>query len=176
MREAFDHCPAGWIRQSRKCCTKIIHNQMVVDNRSMSTANFALRGFCPNVLTLKAVLMMLDLPGPQRRMANRQCAHRHRINTDMSACVCQCDREAFSTVAHVLARCGLVFPRGCPFIAIANDKGRSRQQSQAPSPLLKGIGFRADAADSRRAPRLRMFWRRLSLEKFGMLRSARSWR
>ena len=86
MREAFDHCPAGWIRQSRKCCTKIIHNQMVVDNRSMSTANFALRGFCPNVLTLKAVLMMLDLPGPQRRMANRQCAHRHRINTDMSAC------------------------------------------------------------------------------------------
>jgi hypothetical protein len=49
----------------------------------MSTANFALRGFCPNVLTLKAVLMMLDLPGPQRRMANRQCAHRHRINTDM---------------------------------------------------------------------------------------------
>ena len=127
MREAFDHCPAGWIRQSRKCCTKIIHNQMVVDNRSMSTANFALRGFCPNVLTLKAVLMMLDLPGPQRRMANRQCAHRHRINTDMSACVCQCDYEAFSTVAHVLARCGLVFPRGCPFIAIANDKGRYRQ-------------------------------------------------
>jgi hypothetical protein len=128
MREAFDHCPAGWIRQSRKCCTKIIHNQMVVDNRSMSTANFALRGFCPNVLTLKAVLMMLDLPGPQRRMANRQCAHRHRINTDMSACVCQCDYEAFSTVAHVLARCGLVFPRGCPFIAIANDKGRYRQR------------------------------------------------
>src|SRR5258708_39608886 len=127
MREAFDHCPAGWIRQSRKCCTKIIHNQMVVDNRSMSTANFALRGFCPNVLTLKAVLMMLDLPGPQRRMANRQCAHRHQINTDMSACVCQCDYEAFSTVAHVLARCGLVFPRGCPFIAIAN--GRSLQES-----------------------------------------------
>jgi hypothetical protein len=45
-----------------------------------------------------------------------------RISTRKSACVYQCDYEAFSTVAHVLARCGLVFPRGCPFIAIANDK------------------------------------------------------
>ena len=77
--ESFDHCPAGWIRQSRKCCTKIIHNRMVVDYRSMSTANFAIRGFCPNVLALKAVLMILDLPGPQRRIANRQRAHRHRL-------------------------------------------------------------------------------------------------
>jgi hypothetical protein len=47
-------------------------------------ANFAIRGFCPNVLALKAVLMILDLPGPQRRMANRQRAHRHRIIADMS--------------------------------------------------------------------------------------------
>src|SRR5260370_36625532 len=104
MREAVDHGTADWIRESRKCCTKIIHNQMVVDNRSMSTANFALRGFCPNVLTLKAVLMMLDLPGPQRRMANRQCAHRHRINTNMSACVCQSDFERFSAVGAVPPR------------------------------------------------------------------------
>src|SRR6266478_9731908 len=113
---------------------------MVVECRSMSTANFALRGFCPNVLTLKAVLMMLDLPGPQRRMANRQCAHRHRINTDMSACVCQCDYEAFSTVAHVLARCGLVFPRGCPFIAIANDKGRYHLSSERRATHLERRG------------------------------------
>ena len=71
MGESFDHCPAGWIRQSRKCCTKTIHNQMVVDSRLKSTANFAIRGFCPNVLVLKAVLMILDVPGPQRRVANR---------------------------------------------------------------------------------------------------------
>jgi hypothetical protein len=32
MGESFDHRPAGWIRQSRKCCTQIIHNHMVVDN------------------------------------------------------------------------------------------------------------------------------------------------
>ncbi len=32
MGESFDHCPAGWIRQSRKCCTQIIHNHIVVDN------------------------------------------------------------------------------------------------------------------------------------------------
>ena len=84
MGESFDHRPTGGIRQSRKCCTKIIHNQMVVDCRSMSTANFAIRGFCPNVLALEAVLMILDLPGPQRRMANSQRAHRHRIIADMS--------------------------------------------------------------------------------------------
>jgi hypothetical protein len=30
MGESFDHCPAGWIGQSRKCCTQIIHNPMVV--------------------------------------------------------------------------------------------------------------------------------------------------
>jgi hypothetical protein len=30
MGESFDHCPAGWIRQSRECCTQIIHNHMVV--------------------------------------------------------------------------------------------------------------------------------------------------
>ena len=50
----------------------------------MSTAHFAIRALFPNVLALKAVLMILDLPGPQRRMANRQRAHRHRIIADMS--------------------------------------------------------------------------------------------
>jgi hypothetical protein len=31
MGEPFDHCPPGWIRQSRECCTQPIHNHMVVD-------------------------------------------------------------------------------------------------------------------------------------------------
>jgi len=56
---------------------------MVVDNRSMSTANFALRGFCPNVLTLKAVLMMLDLPGPQRRMAGLQAFGQNEVAPEL---------------------------------------------------------------------------------------------
>src|ERR1700733_2058258 len=30
MGESFDHSPAVWIRQSRKCCTQIIHNHVVV--------------------------------------------------------------------------------------------------------------------------------------------------
>ncbi len=37
--EPLDHCPAGWIRQSRKRCTKFIHNHMVVDYWAMSTAS-----------------------------------------------------------------------------------------------------------------------------------------
>jgi hypothetical protein len=56
---------------------------MVVDFSDVSRINFATHDFCPNVLALKAVLI-LDLPGPQRRMANRQRAHRHRIIADMS--------------------------------------------------------------------------------------------
>jgi len=59
-----------------------------------------------------------------RRLHEHGVFARFRYNDLKSACVYQCDYEAFSTVAHVLARCGLVFPRGCPFIAIANDKGR----------------------------------------------------
>ena len=31
MGESFDHPPPGWIRQSSKCCTQLIHNHMVVD-------------------------------------------------------------------------------------------------------------------------------------------------
>ncbi len=45
MGESFDHCPAGWIRQSRECCTQSIHNHMVVDNRSMSIVNSAILDF-----------------------------------------------------------------------------------------------------------------------------------
>ena len=41
MRESLDHRSPGWIRQSRKCCIQPIHNRMVVDCRSMSSANFA---------------------------------------------------------------------------------------------------------------------------------------
>ena len=46
MRESLDHRPAGGIGQSRKCCTQFIHNQMVVDYRSMSSVNFAIPDFC----------------------------------------------------------------------------------------------------------------------------------
>jgi hypothetical protein len=46
MGESFDHCPAGWIRQSRKCCTQSIHNHMVVDFLSVSSENFATPDFC----------------------------------------------------------------------------------------------------------------------------------
>jgi hypothetical protein len=42
MRESFDHCPPGWIRQSRKRCAQFIHNHMVVDNLAMSSVKFAL--------------------------------------------------------------------------------------------------------------------------------------
>jgi hypothetical protein len=41
MGESFDHGPPGWIRQSRKRCTKFIHNHMVVDYLSMSSVDFA---------------------------------------------------------------------------------------------------------------------------------------
>jgi hypothetical protein len=40
--ESFDHCPPGWIRQSRKRCTQSIHNRMVVDYWGMSSVNFAI--------------------------------------------------------------------------------------------------------------------------------------
>jgi len=46
MGEPFDHCPPGWIRQSRKRCTQFIHNRMVVDYLSMSSVNFAIPDFC----------------------------------------------------------------------------------------------------------------------------------
>src|SRR6202023_1267902 len=52
MGESLDHCPPGWIRQSRKCCSQFIHNHMVVDYLSMSSVNFAMPDFCaliPNV-------------------------------------------------------------------------------------------------------------------------------
>ena len=55
MRESFDHCPPGWIRQSRKRCTQFIHNHMVVDYLPMSSVNFAIPDFCsliPKVPTL----------------------------------------------------------------------------------------------------------------------------
>jgi len=40
MGESFDHRPPGWIRQSGKRCTQLIHNHMVVDYRVMSSAEF----------------------------------------------------------------------------------------------------------------------------------------
>jgi hypothetical protein len=47
MGESFDHGPAGWIRQSRKCCCQLIHNHMVVDFPLMSRVNVAIADFCP---------------------------------------------------------------------------------------------------------------------------------
>lgn len=46
MGEPFDHGPAGWIRESRKCCVQLIHNRMVVDYRSMSSEDFGVSDFC----------------------------------------------------------------------------------------------------------------------------------
>ena len=49
MAESFDHGPPGWIRQSRKCCAQLIHNQMVVDSRRMSSVNLAILDFCSQI-------------------------------------------------------------------------------------------------------------------------------
>jgi len=46
MGEPFDHRPAGWIRQSRKCCIQFIHNRMVVDYPRMSKCRFWTSDFC----------------------------------------------------------------------------------------------------------------------------------
>ena len=53
MGESFDHRPAGWIRQSRKCCIETIHNHMVVDFLEMSNVNFAVPEPCLIHLTMK---------------------------------------------------------------------------------------------------------------------------
>jgi hypothetical protein len=45
VRESFDHRPPRWIRQSRKCCSQSIHNQMVVDFRLLSSIIFAIPNF-----------------------------------------------------------------------------------------------------------------------------------
>jgi hypothetical protein len=46
MGESFDHRPAGWIRQSRKCCIQLIHNHMVVNYPSLSSGDFGVPDFC----------------------------------------------------------------------------------------------------------------------------------
>jgi hypothetical protein len=46
MGESFDHRPAGWIRQSRKCCIQLIHNHMVVNYPSMSSVDFGVPDLC----------------------------------------------------------------------------------------------------------------------------------
>ncbi len=55
MGESFDHCPPGWIGQSRKRCTQFIHNRMVVDYLSMSSVNFAIPDFCSLIPNLPAL-------------------------------------------------------------------------------------------------------------------------
>ena len=44
MGEPFDDPPPGWIGQSGKCCTQLIHNHMVADYLSMSSVNLRLKG------------------------------------------------------------------------------------------------------------------------------------
>ena len=45
MGEPFDHCPSGWVRQSRECCTKLIHNPMVVNFLIIVKCKFAVDDF-----------------------------------------------------------------------------------------------------------------------------------
>jgi hypothetical protein len=68
MGESFDHCPAGWIRQSRKCCIQFIHNRMVVDCRSMSTANFAIFDYC-SLISLNLTLALNHIHGDECSIA-----------------------------------------------------------------------------------------------------------
>jgi len=46
MGESFDHCPAGWIRQSRECCTRLSTTIWLCIVWSMSSVNFAILDFC----------------------------------------------------------------------------------------------------------------------------------
>lgn len=46
MGEPLDHCPAGRIRQSRKCCIQPIHNHRVVDFLGVSSTHFAISRQC----------------------------------------------------------------------------------------------------------------------------------
>src|SRR5579872_7529603 len=57
MGESFDHRPAGWIRQGRKCCIQLIHNRMVVDYPSMSSVDF---GVPIRAALLIAVILAAD--------------------------------------------------------------------------------------------------------------------
>jgi len=54
MGESLDHCPPGWIGQSRKRCAQFIHNRMVVDYRGMSSVDFAIPPTGPNVRSVWA--------------------------------------------------------------------------------------------------------------------------
>ena len=67
MGESFDHCPPGWIRQSRKCCTQLIHNHMVVDYLAMSSVDFAIPDFCSVITFALATILAETLrPGAAR--------------------------------------------------------------------------------------------------------------
>jgi hypothetical protein len=59
MGEPFDHCPPGWIGQSRKCGTQFIHNRMVVDYRAMSSVDVLENGKRP--VCLQSILALSNL-------------------------------------------------------------------------------------------------------------------
>jgi hypothetical protein len=63
MRESFDQPPPGWIGQSSKCCTQLIHNPMVVDYPSMSRVNFVISDFC-SLMSIRLLLLVLFSKSP----------------------------------------------------------------------------------------------------------------
>ena len=67
MAESFNHCPAGGIRQSRKCCTQSIHNHMVVDSLSMSSVNFAIHSAQPSEVIQRNAKRAAMIGCPQSR-------------------------------------------------------------------------------------------------------------
>jgi hypothetical protein len=69
MGESFDHRPAGWIRQSRKCCVQLIHNHMVVNYPSMSSVDFGVPDFC--FLISEPCETCVNLCFPMRRVAQQ---------------------------------------------------------------------------------------------------------
>jgi hypothetical protein len=76
MRESFDHCPAGWIRQSGKRCVQVIHNRMVVDYLAMSSVNFAMPDFFILISKVPSVGLQFAGRASERRARPRFLAVR----------------------------------------------------------------------------------------------------
>ena len=95
MGESFDHPPPGWIRQSSKCCTQLIHNYMVVDCLSMSSVNFAIPDFCSLISDLsggrarRVEALASEAGGMQ--IASGTCSG--RITRDWSFTVRSCETD-----------------------------------------------------------------------------------
>jgi ABC-type transport system involved in cytochrome bd biosynthesis fused ATPase/permease subunit len=76
MGESFDHCPPGWIRQGGKRCTQFIHNRMVVDYLSMSSANFAIPDLCS----------LINVPSVPRQSSVHATQRLHWMRHDAASC------------------------------------------------------------------------------------------